>query len=77
MTYNRLSPRQKQLVDFLMASVHKDRGLIAQCAEHLGLAKVTVRQQLQSIYRKYDIDRSKYTPHVRLIYLRALELGLL
>ena len=63
MTYNRLSLRQKRLVDFLMTSVHKERGLIAQCAEHFAIDKANVRNHLNSIYRKYDIDRSRYTPH--------------
>ena len=66
MSYNLLKPRQKQLVDEIMDGKHCGR-----------IKDQVVQNRLGPIFWKYGIDEKKWCARVRLVYLRAKELGLI
>lgn len=77
--YDRLTPRQKELVDALMDGT-ATRPWMQNLGKIMGCSLGTIRSYLQLIYMKYGIEqrtRSPFTPMVRLVYLRSKELGLL
>lgn len=46
-------------------------------AKVLGVSVQTVKHHISSISLKYHIDSERFIPSVRIVYLRAKELGLL
>jgi hypothetical protein len=76
-SYERLSPRQKQAVDLLFDYDRGPRNTISYLSEQMNLAPTTVKQLLSKSSAKYGIQSHLYIPSVRLVYLRAKELGML
>lgn len=78
MSYESLSPRQKQAVDILMSGDCAPRNTIATLADRMGISGTTVKQTLHEAAYKYGVPpNGPYIPSVRLVYLRAKELGML
>ena len=73
MIYDQLSPRLQQFVDLLMGG-HNRRSIgIA-----MNLKEPTLKRYLHIITLHYGIPpKGAFVPSVRLVYLRAKELGLI
>lgn len=76
--YAACTERQKAIVDYM---IHP-RTVLAkpvrvQIAEHFKCKKCTLRNHFDRLYMHYDIDSTMFNPQVRLVYLRAKELGLI
>jgi DNA-binding NarL/FixJ family response regulator len=72
MSYEHLSPKQKQVLNGMMAG-----GSQTQIAESLQVTRRTVKSYVSIMAFKYHIDGKIFCPQVRLVYLRARELRLI
>ena len=78
MSYDRLSGREKDVVNLLMdAGLSEIRNRQVMMAKELGISTSTVKQALRTVGFKYGVDARIHNVSVRVVYLRALELGLL
>ena len=77
MSYRMCTPTERTIVDNLMAGQFTARNFLRDMAGLAGVATSTMKRQLTAIYIVYGIDSRAFNPHVRLVYLRALELGML
>jgi DNA-binding NarL/FixJ family response regulator len=67
-----LRPRELEVVDTLIMY-----GSQKNAAYALHIAVDTLKQHIHNAMRACQVDKSKFSPQVRLVYLRAKELGLL
>jgi DNA-binding CsgD family transcriptional regulator len=75
MIYKQLTPRQQYIVDLMMEGrlgADYRQGI----ADRMGVSINTAKNYLRLIWLRYGIDASRYAPRVRLVYLRARELGM-
>ena len=78
MIYDRLAPREKELVDLVMSNcAAKYERLADAIGRRMGISRCSAKSLLQRVHLKYGIDSERYSPTVRLVYLRAKELNLL
>lgn len=75
--YEHLPPRDREMVDFLMSGDYVAREFTKTAGERMGIPESTVKYRMARIGRIYGIDRKRYLPSVRLVYLRSKELGLI
>jgi hypothetical protein len=76
-SYGACTAAEREVVDYLMKGQHTAKHLLRDLADKLGIVMWDVKRRLAAIYVVYGIDSKKFNPHVRLVYLRAKELGLL
>lgn len=77
MSYALCSRRQKQVIDELMKGPDSGRRITEQIAETLHIATNTAKRYMTQASWKYGIDGKRFHLSVRLVYLRAIELGLI
>lgn len=73
--YAACTQQQKAIVDIVLSNRGFGVGIVEAISSEIGVARGTVKSQLGRIYRHYEIDRSRYSPMVRMVYLRFRELG--
>jgi DNA-binding CsgD family transcriptional regulator len=72
MSYARLTARQREVVDFMLAGNRQE-----QIAKAMGITTRSVKMHIHMATLKSHIDSSIFSPQVRLVYLRARELRLI
>jgi len=77
MSYEKLTPAERSMVDFVMRGDYLNRNYIRSAGRLMGIADRTVKNRMGTIFRVYGISRKQYLPVVRLVYLRGKELGLI
>lgn len=79
MSYELLTAREKEIVDLVMSGLYvaEGRDYRKELGRQLGISESTVAKHCWRIYAIYRIDLSKFRGMVRLVYLRAKELGLI
>lgn len=79
MSYERLRPSEKKIVDLLMSGLYvaQGRDYRKEIARQLHLSESTVAKHCWRIYTVYGIDLDKFRGMIRVVYLRAKELGLI
>jgi len=65
------------MIDFIMAAECPSDEMHRSLAANFATTISTIKNRLHEIYSVYGIDRAKYSPNARLVYLRAKELRLL
>jgi len=74
--YETLTRREAQLLDFVMLPGNAGRGWQKRMSAHLGISEGAIRTHFYHATLKYGIHGKRWSPSVRLVYLRAKELGL-
>lgn len=77
MSYDKLSPKEKEVLDYMMFSHLQENRLILSLSKALNTSRRTMQNRLKIIYIKYDIDTTYWAPRCRLVYLRGRELGMI
>jgi predicted transcriptional regulator len=79
--YFDLPAKEKQVLDLIMENgKHGERDLRRGLSKEMGVAERTAKAYLHRLYNAYNIDarqRGPWAPSVRLVYLRAKEMGLI
>jgi DNA-binding CsgD family transcriptional regulator len=76
--YDRCTAKEKAIVDYMLNSKPNfGKPTRQNIADHFGVKVHTVIRHLRNLYDAYGIDSEIFSPQVRLVYLRAKELGLI
>jgi DNA-binding CsgD family transcriptional regulator len=79
-SYASLSPRQKQAVDLLMSGACSTKRLqrrYAAMGKIMGVGEKVAKMHVMNAAEKYGVEYMSWCVAVRLVYLRAKELGML
>jgi hypothetical protein len=78
MSYDRCTEKQKAIIDYMInPKTTLAKPIRHQIADHFKCKISTLRNHFLHIYMVYEIYEDEFCPQVRLMYLRAKELGLL
>lgn len=73
MSYERLTVKQKKVVDLLMQGYTQK-----MIMKEMDISSITVKRHMGDITNIYGIPhKGKYVPHIRIMFLRAIELGII
>lgn len=78
--YSRCSSRERQVMDLLMQAgvpTDVDAPLVERFAIELKISIMSVKHNLTRLGMRYGVDSRRYNFCCRLVYLRAIELGLI